>query len=112
MTNSRQKGARRERQLARLISKVTGRKARRGRQYAGHPDAPDVVVDGWDVPHIECKGVEKFNLYDALEQAEGDAAEEQIPVVFHKRNHKKWVGIVEAKTLIDMLDWYVGDEEL
>ena len=61
MVNSRQKGAAYERHVA------------------------DVV----DVPylHIECKAVERLNLYDAIAQAKRDARDGEIPIVIHKKNY-------------------------
>lgn len=70
--NSRQKGASGERELARELARVLGCRARRGQQYSGSPDSPDVVTD---IPgiHIECKRTETLRLYDALAQARRDA---------------------------------------
>ena len=49
--------------------------------------------------HIEVKRTERLNLYDALEQAIDDMAEDDIPVVLHRRNHKPWVAIVRLDDL-------------
>ena len=87
--NSRQKGARAERELAKLLTKLCGVSCRRGQQYSGlHGDA-DVV--GLPLIHIECKAVEKLNLRDAMEQSERDARDGEIPIVIHKKNRKPWL---------------------
>ena len=43
--NSRQKGARGERELAAVFT-TAGFPARRGQQFSGSPDSPDIVVEG------------------------------------------------------------------
>ena len=50
--------------------------------------------------HIECKRVEKLNLYDAMEQSTRDAKGDGLPVVVHKRNHHEWLVIMRAE------DWF------
>lgn len=88
--NSRQKGARGERELANELKKH-GYECRRGQQYCGANGDADVV--GLDGIHIECKRVEKLNLYDALNQAKADARPGELPVVIHRRNKCEWVVI-------------------
>lgn len=61
--NSRQKGARGERELSSKL-KENGFDTRRGQQYCGSNGDADVV--GLPGIHIECKRVEKLNLYDAI----------------------------------------------
>lgn len=84
MTNSRKKGKRFELLVAGLFRSI-GYEARRGQQYCGANGDADVV--GVPGIHIECKAVEKLNLYDAMSQAKADAKEEEIPVVIHKKNN-------------------------
>lgn len=82
--NSRDKGARYERELAGMLRDY-GYKGRRGQQYCGISGDADVV--GLPGIHIEAKRVERLNLYDAMAQSRSDAAEEEIPVVMHRRNN-------------------------
>ena len=84
----RNKGKRGELELAHKLSKLFGIVAKRGNQYKGSPDSPDVVA--LSGIHVECKRVEKFQLYPSLEQSANDSGE-NIPVVMHRRNRKKWV---------------------
>ena len=70
--------------------------AKRGQQYHGGPDSPDVV--GVPGLHIEVKRTERLNLYDALAQAKRDAGEE-LPVVIHRKNDSPWV------VIMDFEDW-------
>ena len=76
--------------------RANGYLARRGQQFSGSAESPDVVCE--DLPWIqfEVKAVEKLNLRDAMEQAQRDAqgrsAEckvrsiSKIPIVAHRRN--------------------------
>ena len=67
--NSKQKGARFERQLAGLFRDYGYTDSRRTAQYCGNTgDASDVV--GLPGIHIEAKHQEKMYLYDWMEQAE------------------------------------------
>ena len=86
--NSRQKGARGERELAELLRSY-GYEARRGQQYSGANGDADVTgVDGF---HIECKRVEQLNIYKAMEQSERDARDGEIPIVCHRKDRKGWL---------------------
>lgn len=84
--NSKQKGARFERQLASMF-REHGYEARRTAQYCGNTgDASDVV--GLPGIHIEAKHQERMQLYDWMDQAKRDAAGTgNVPVVFHKKNN-------------------------
>lgn len=87
MTNSKQKGARGERELSNKL-KEYGYNTRRGQQYCGANGDADVV--GLPGIHIECKRVEKLNLYKAMEQAQNDAREDETPVVMHRKDRSEW----------------------
>lgn len=88
MTNSKQKGNRYERELAKAFRDYGYKDARRGVQYSGKEGEADDVV-GLPYIHIEAKHVEKLNLYDAMAQAVRDANEDEMPTVFHRRNRTK-----------------------
>ena len=90
--NSRQKGARGERELASELRKY-GYNCRRGQQYCGANGDADVV--GLPGVHIECKRVEHLNLYDAMAQAKHDKKEDELPAVFHRKNECKWLVTME-----------------
>ncbi len=87
---SRNKGAGGERELSRKLIRLFGVEAHRGRQYHGGPGTPDVVA-GIPKVHWEVKRTETLSLYKAMEQAENDAGEGDVPVVAHRRNHKPWL---------------------
>lgn len=87
--NSRQKGKRGELELARVLREY-GCDAHRGQQFKGGSDSPDVT--GLAGYHIECKRVEKTDIYGWMEQSEKDAGDD-IPLVIWRRNGKKWLVI-------------------
>jgi Holliday junction resolvase len=103
VTNGRQKGARGERELRDFI-KSYGYAARRGQQYAGHPDAPDVVTD-LD-PHVffDAKRVETLRIHPALEQVVRDeGGRGRVPVVMFKRNRSDWIAIMPADEFMKLI---------
>jgi len=87
MTNSRQKGARGERELAGIL-KAYGYTARRGQQYCGANGDADVV--GLPGIHIEVKRVERLNIDNAVDQAVSDSKEGELAAVFHRKNKRGW----------------------
>lgn len=107
MTNSRQKGARSERELANLL-KGYGFDARRGVQYSGL-GGEDVV--GLPFIHIECKNVQKLNLRDAMAQSERDAREDQTPVVMHKKDRKPWLVTLNLDDFMTMYKTWLKEWE-
>ena len=70
--NSREKGKRGERQWRDEL-RAHGYTARRGQQFSGSPESPDVICDELDWLHFEVKAVERLNIEDAMEQARRDA---------------------------------------
>jgi len=102
MPNSRAKGCRGEREWAKYLRDKHGLDARRGRQYAGHPDAPD-VVGSWPGTHCEVKRVENLNLGKAMEKAIEDAGD-QVPYVAHRKNMKPWLVTLRADDIPGFVD--------
>ena len=97
--NSRQKGARGERELAEKLREY-GYEVRRGQQYSGANGDADVV--GVPGLHIECKRVEKLNLDDALSQSVRDARDGEIPVVMHRKNRTEWKATMRLDDFMDI----------
>lgn len=100
--NSRNKGAAGERELSTKLREY-GYNCRRGQQYCGANGDADVV--GLPGVHIECKRVEKLNLYDAMAQAVRDAGDGETPAVFHRKNNKGWLVTLR---LDDFMKMYGG----
>lgn len=101
MINSRQKGAAGERELAALL-RFYGYDARRGQQYSGGGDSPDVVCQPLKDFHFECKRVEAGNPYNWMKQAQRDAGN-KVPVVMHRRNQESWLAILPAGLFLELL---------
>lgn len=95
--NSKQKGKRGERELAKLLQ-TYGYDTRRGQQYCGIEGDADVV--GIDGLHIECKRAEQVRDEVFLKQAEHDAKEGEIPVVMYRRNHEEWKVIMRLENFM------------
>jgi hypothetical protein len=98
---SRQKGKRGERECAAELGQLLGVDARRGVQFQGGPDSPDVVLDGVAI-HVEAKRVERLQLWAAIEQAAADAPAGKVPVVWHKANRRASVVVVETSRLLEL----------
>lgn len=102
---SKEKGKRGERDVAKILCE-NGIEARRGVQYKGGTDSPDVI--GMKGVHIEVKYTESFRLWDAMEQSQKDSGEGEIPVVIHKKNRKPWVVVLGLE---DFIKLYKGGGE-
>ena len=92
MTNSRQKGKRGELEFAAELRKH-GFEARRGCQYTGSGDTPDVVHSVPGV-HFEVKRTEKFRMWEAIDQARDDCPMDREPVVAYRKNNREWMLIM------------------
>lgn len=111
--NSKQKGARFERQLASKF-REHGYDARRTAQYCGNTgDASDVV--GLPGLHIEAKHQETMRLYDWISQAKRDAAANgkgNLPVVFHKKNNAPILVTMELDDFMQIYrEWEAGQNQ-
>lgn len=97
--NSRDKGARFERELAGMLRDY-GYDARRGQQYCGANGDADVI--GLPGIHIEAKRVERLNIYDAMSQSKQEAKENEIPTVMFRKNHCKTLVAMEFDDFMEM----------
>ena len=103
--NSKQKGARFERQLASILREY-GYDARRTAQYCGNTgDASDVI--GLPCIHIEAKHAEQMRLYEWMAQAKRDARKcSRLPAVFHKKNNAAILVTMELEDWIKVYREY------
>lgn len=92
--NSRAKGCRGELELAHILS-LRGFEAKRGRQFKGSPDSPDIECEALAPFHIECKRVEALSLYKAMSQSEKDCGSHQLPIVMHRKSGQEWLAILK-----------------
>lgn len=112
--NSKQKGARFERQLAGLFRDYGYTEARRTAQYCGNTgDASDVV--GLPGIHVEAKHQERMQLYDWMDQAKRDAKAEgagMLPAVFSKKNNHSILVTMELDDWMKIYREYQSGMEL
>ena len=112
--NSRQKGKRGELEASKAWAQLVGGTARRGQQFAGGNDSPDVVTSIPDI-HLEVKRTERGNHYEWMDQAVADS-QGKCPVVLHRRNNREWLAIVRladvprlAKSIAEETETLGGD---
>lgn len=107
--NSRNKGKVGEREFAALL-RENGFDARRGQQFSGSPDSPDVVSGALAWLHVEVKRVQNLNLTDACAQAERDSGGKPW-IVAHRRNHAPWLITMTAETFFNFLRGVLPPED-
>ena len=101
-TNSRRKGKTGELEFVKVL-KEHGLEARRGQQFKGGDDSPDVICEGLPDIHFEVKRREAGNLYDWVKQAVTDAAPGKVPIVAHRRSNQEWVAIIPMHDMLRIL---------
>jgi Holliday junction resolvase len=103
--NSRAKGVRGERELSLFLTDA-GFQAKRGVQFSQGKHGltgADVECESLDFMHIEVKRVEASAvMYQWHDQASTDA-KGKLPVVFHKRNGRRWLAILSAEDLLEII---------
>lgn len=100
MINSRSKGKRGELQFRDFL-RERGIEARRGQQFSGGNESPDVISNLNGV-HWEVKYVESGNPYLWLDQAINDAGD-NLPIVAHRRNGRDWLAVLRLEDLVRLL---------
>lgn len=99
--NSREKGKRGEREAAAFLS-AHGFAARRGQQFSGSPESPDVACPQLADVHFEVKFTQRTELENWLTQAVTDAAG-KLPVVLHRKTRGPWIAVLRAEDLLALL---------
>jgi len=97
---SKRKGKLGELEVAALL-RDHGFEARRGQQFKGGAGSPDVL--GLPGYHIEVKRCENLSIYAALDQAHKEGGMDEIPVVFHRRNSRPWLAVLEAEDFLKLV---------
>ena len=100
---SKQKGKRGEREWAQVLTE-NGINSKRGVQYQGGPESPDVVSEDC-IAHWEVKKAEALRIHDALDQAIDDCPSDKIPIVSYKKSRKDWICIMRGKDAIDLIKY-------
>ncbi len=107
--NGKRKGKEGELELAHKL-KEYGYDAKRSVQYNGKDGQADVL--GLPHIHIECKRVEKLNIYDAIEQAKRDAKGDDKPAVFHRKNRCNWLVTMELDDFMKIYEGYMNNNRV
>jgi hypothetical protein len=105
--NSKAKGGRGEREFAQWLRENLKVSARRGCQFSGSPDSPDVVCDLGI--HFEVKRTNRINIYDAISQAETDAKKTKPAIVAHRRDRGEWLLIMKANDILKIAEIVLRD---
>jgi Holliday junction resolvase len=111
-TNGRQKGKRGELEVAHLMIDH-GFDARRGQQFKGTKDSPDVIHDMGGFA-IEVKLRETFSindLYAALDKQQEEAPTGEDAIVFYRRNRKDWIVVMDANRFLTLMNEEVYDND-
>lgn len=101
--NSKQKGKAGELEFAHKCAEYGFNKVHRTAQTNGKLEQSLADCEGLEGIHIEVKRVEALNIDKAMEQSIRDLKtkkEKKLPVVFHRKNHKKW------KATMELDDWF------
>ena len=101
MVNSRRKGKAGELEWAHYLTDK-GHPARRGQQFSGGDESPDVICKSLPV-HWEVKRTETFQIDKAFAQATEDAGSDKIPVVAHRKSRGEWVVVLSADDFMRIL---------
>lgn len=110
MINSKQKGARGERELSKKLQEF-GYMTRRSVQYNGKAEEGQADVIGLPHIHAEVKRVERLNIYDAIDQAKRDTKNgAELPTVFHRKNNCEWLVTMPLTSWIEMYRSYETEE--
>lgn len=110
---SKQKGARFELQIAHYLQDHGYSDAHRTAQRCGKTgDAGD--VEGVSGLHIECKHVEKLNLYNAYHQSVRDNSaknSDDIPIVVYKKNRETTLVSLSLDDFVKIFSTYRKEED-
>lgn len=108
MTNSRAKGKNGELAWA-AFCRDQGFDARRGQQFKGTKDSPDIESKALAMFHPEVKRVERLNIQDAIDKAISEA-DGKIPYVAHRRNHCDWLVTMTADDWFNLVRSFIEDK--
>jgi hypothetical protein len=102
MVNSREKGARAEREVGHILVEFGYLGGKRGQQRSGLEQADVVGLPGW---HLEAKRTERFALWEFWEQVRRDAARSgDRPVLVTRRSNSPWLAVVEFRAFLGLLN--------
>lgn len=112
--NSKQKGKDGELEFCHECEKYGIEGVHRTAQTNGKLEQSLADCEGLEGIHVEVKRVEKLNIDTAMEQAERDVLtkkEKRIPVVFHRKNRKKWMATMRFSDFTKLYKSWLKDPE-
>lgn len=98
MTNSRDKGARRERMIAADLSAVLGVRAERMGRNGKTAEDIDHDIPG---VHVESKGPARFSAWKYMDQAIRDAGD-KVPLVLVRADRRETLAVVRLADLPEL----------
>jgi len=105
--NSKKKGDRFERDVAKQLNKKFNTNVRRTPMSGGMSIKGDIIDINPDSIlfdyHWECKNQEKLNIWKALEQARNDKPMGKTPVVVFRKNFEKDYACLEFEDFMNLL---------
>lgn len=105
--NSRQKGARAERDLCHSLKENLGWDARRSQQFCGNAGDADLIVDQVPGLFVESKMVEKLNVTEAMQKA-ADQCGGALPILCHRKKRTGWLVTVRLEQLMALCQMVVS----
>jgi hypothetical protein len=99
---SRAKGAQGEREAAEYLTGLFKLPVNRTAQYCGARGHAD--LEGLTGLHVEVKRRQRLYLEAALQQAVNDASVNDVPIVLHRENSKRWKITIYGDDLLRFLD--------
>lgn len=114
--NGNRKGKAGEREAAKAWAMAIDCDARRGQQFCGGSDSPDVVHEVEGI-HLEVKRTARgYNVQAAIDQAREDGDKLDIPVALTRQDRGEWIASVPLELLMILVDkladrkWKLGKE--
>ena len=106
--NSKAKGGRGEREWAAFCRYHGFTEARRGTQFRGGFDSPDVV--GLPGVHQEVKRQERTEIQKWMQQSIRDSEGKALPIVAHRRNREEWLVTMRAEDWMEIYKAWQREE--
>lgn len=103
--NSKRKGNAGELELLHLLEAAGLSVQRNDQRFIGGMDNPDIALQaGGKRYHLEVKRAERFNAYEAMDQAIIDSNGKAVPVVVHRRNRRPWLVVLRMGDFVGLIN--------
>ena len=112
--NSKKKGKVGELEFAHECAKYGFDNVYRTAQTNGKLEQSLADCEGLDGIHVEVKRVEALNIDTAMEQSVRDLTtkkEKRLPVVFHRKNRKKWKATMYLEDWMKLYKSWLKDDD-